>query len=226
MNFPARNAVRRILLAGPLLAITACGGGGSGAIPARDANVIGGGEAIPTNRAPLISGAAPSVARIGEPYVFQPDVSDPDGDALGIKAGNLPPWARLDPQTGRISGTPRPGDEGIHESITLTVADAARSAELGPFSIYVTAPPVARLTWERPPSKVDGTPLDDLAGFRILYGRSAEDLDHSILISNPAQTTYEFAAEELGSGIWYFAVVGVNEGGLEGPPTVPAMKSI
>ena len=43
---------------------------------------------------------------------------------------------------------------------------------------------VASLRWETPSSKFDGSPLDDLAGYRILYGRNSDDLDKSVLISN------------------------------------------
>ena len=66
--------------------------------------------------------------------------------------------------------------------------------------------------------------LDDLAGYRISYGRDAEVLDHSIFINDPAQTSYEFST--LDSGVWYFAVIAVNASGLEGPPTVPVRKTI
>ena len=83
---------------------------------------------------------------------------------------------------------------------------------------------VASLRWEMPPSKVGGEPLDDLAGYRILYGRSSSDLDHSVMIPDPATTSYQFST--LTSGIWYFAVVAVNSNGLEGPPTTLATKSI
>jgi hypothetical protein len=83
---------------------------------------------------------------------------------------------------------------------------------------------VASLRWEVPPSKLDGSPLDDLAGYRIRYGRNSDDLDKSVFISDPAVTSYEF--NSLPSGIWYFAVVAVNAGGLEGPPTTTTMKSI
>jgi hypothetical protein len=83
---------------------------------------------------------------------------------------------------------------------------------------------VASLRWEIPSSKVSGEPLDDLAGFRILYGRSSSDLDHSVLIMDPAVTSYQFS--KLTSGVWYFAVVAVSSNGLEGPPTTFASKSI
>jgi hypothetical protein len=179
------------------------------------------------NRAPTISTAATAVAQVGETYDYQPQASDPDGDALHFSANNLPPWASMNPDNGRISGTPGENDLGVYEAITITVADALRQTESAPFSITVVGDAgsgVASLQWERPPSKVDGSPLDDLAGYRILYGRSSDDLDRSVLIADPARTSYEFSS--LPTGIWYFAVVAVNSGGLEGPSTTVASKSI
>ena len=71
---------------------------------------------------------------------------------------------------------------------------------------------------------MDGLPLDDLAGYRILYGRNGEDLDKSVFLSDPSTTSYRF--DSLSGGMWYFAVVAVSSGGLEGPPTIVASKSI
>ena len=87
------------------------------------------------------------------------------------------------------------------------MADATHHAISSPFNITVVGPAsgVATLEWEQPLSKVDGSPLDDLAGYRIVYGRNPEDLDHSVFIDDPAQTSYEFAT--LSSGVWYFAVI-------------------
>jgi hypothetical protein len=213
------------------LAFYGCGGGGdsdsSGAAPVAQAPVA----PAAANRAPSLAGTAGEFARIGETYVFQPQATDPDGDAMSFSATNLPPWASLDPTSGRLSGTPGPTDEGIYESITIVVADAVRRTESAPFSITVfadvaseAATGVASLRWELPPSKLDGSPLDDLAGFRIKYGRDENDLDQSVLVNDPTVTTYEF--NSLQSGIWYFAVVAVNASGLEGPPTTTTMKSI
>ena len=181
------------------------------------------------NAAPTISGAAGAAALVGAVYQFQPSASDPDGDPLTFTATNLPPWASVDSATGRITGTPTANDVGQYESISLTVADAAHQASLAPFTIVVSAAgsPVAggaSVNWVTPPSKVDGTPLDDLAGYRIAYGRTAEDLDNSVFIENPAATSYQFNALE--GGVWYFAVIAVNASGLEGPPSIAVMKSI
>jgi hypothetical protein len=178
------------------------------------------------NRAPTISGDANKVAQVGSEYAFQPEWADAEGDSLTFTATNLPGWAALDPKTGRISGTPHPTDVGAYESISITVADASHHVTSRDFSITVVgaASGVARLQWPTPVSKVDGSVLDDLAGYRILYGRDPEDLDHSVFISDPGAHSYEFAT--LDSGTWYFSIVAVNAGGEEGPATTPAMKVI
>ena len=167
-----------------------------------------------------------AAARVGIAYKLLPDTSNPGHRALTFTAQNLPPWARLDASTGTISGTPRTTDIGEHSDIIITVADGAHRIASQPFSISVvgSGSGVATLQWRRPDSKVDGSPLDDLAGYRISYGRDPDDLDHSVFISDPDETSYEFSTLE--EGMWYFAVIGVNANGVEGPPTVTAQKAI
>jgi hypothetical protein len=234
MQFDGRQFVRALLPLIPLAFCHGCGGGGEGGGSGAQAQV-----SAPVT-APANGNAAPSItivpedtARVGVTYELVPVATDPDGDTLRFSASSLPGWASLDPNTGRIIGTPGENDEGIYESITLTVADATHSIVTPPFSITVVndtavaetpGTGVAALRWEVPPSKVDGSPLDDLAGYRILYGHDAADLDNSVLITDPAVTSFQVTA--LGSGTWYFAVVAVNAGGLEGPPTTLMSKSI
>ena len=118
-------------------------------------------------------------ARVGVTYDYQPEATDPEGDALRFSAASLPPWASMDPTTGRITGTPGENDSGIYESITIIVADATHaivsSAILDHRGERSRRPVPAwpRCSWEMPPSKVDGSPLDDLAGYRILYGHDS-----------------------------------------------------
>jgi hypothetical protein len=199
-------------------------------------------EAAPVSELPAIPAAAPSSqnqapsifarvidsVRAGETYDWQPTASDADGDHLTFSAVNLPPWANIDSNTGRISGTPAAADVGIYESITISVADSARQTTTSQaFSITVTGDEhagVAALRWDLPLSKVSGEPLDDLAGYRILYGRDSDDLDRSVFVNDPNATSFEI--DSLASGIWYFAVVAVSASGLEGPPTTIASKSI
>ena len=230
----AKGLVSALLPAVAIALVHGCGGGGSSETaqneePAQSpvAPAPSPTPAAATNRAPTINQVSDEYARVGETYALQPVAADADGDSLRFTATNLPPWASIDPQDGRITGTPGVADEGVYESIVIAVADSAHKTESAPFSITVmaeVASGVATLRWEAPPSKLDGAPLDDLAGYRILYGRSADNLDQSVLIDDPAITSYEFTA--LQKGLWYFAVVAVNSGGLEGPPTVVMTKSI
>jgi len=206
---------------------------------------------VSRNVPPIITVGAIADAQVGAPFDYQPAVQDPDRDTLQFKVDNLPPWASVDPASGHITGTPGPDDAGLYEAISITVADAKHKVVTAPFSIVVnpavnpaatadaeitvdseiTGEPapelgtgVASLQWEMPPSKVSGEPLDDLAGYRILYGHSSSDLDQSVLILDPAVTSYQFTT--LTSGTWYFAVVAISANGLEGPPTTYASKSI
>jgi hypothetical protein len=182
---------------------------------------------VHTNRAPVIDQPGDGYARAGQPFSYRPVVTDGDGDELRFTAANLPPWARVDAATGEVTGSPTAADAGIYEDIVITAADASHVTRSQPFSITVNgdvATGTATLRWEAPPSRLDGAPLDDLAGYRILFGRDSDNLDRSVLIDDPNVTTFEF--KELPAGIWYFAVVAVNAGGLEGPPTTITMKSI
>lgn len=225
----AKGLVSVLLLASFPLAFHGCSGASRPEAPAASGG--SGGAPAPTvqasNQAPTIDSLRDEVARVGQTFAYQAAARDADGDALLYSAENLPPWASIDPTNGRITGTPGAADVGVYEQISIRVADAGRSAQTAPFSITVVeeaASGVATLRWELPPSKVDGSPLDDLAGFRIVYGRSSDDLDRSVFIDNPATTNYEFTG--LTSGIWYFAVIAVNANGLEGPPTTITTKSI
>src|SRR5690606_4437477 len=90
------------------------------------------------NRAPAISGTAPTTATIGVQYSFTPSASDPDGNTLGFSIENRPDWATFDTTTGRLSGTPKTA--GTHANIAIRVNDGNLSAALPAFSIQVNAP--------------------------------------------------------------------------------------
>lgn len=81
----------------------------------------------------------------------------------------------------------------------------------------VTPPTVpqttATLTWGRPVSNTDGSPLTDLAGYTVYYGRSATQLDQTIRILVPTATAW--TVDQLTTGTWYFAVTALNAGNGE-----------
>jgi len=225
MQRQSRNLLRAFL---PLVPFCLCQSCGVSSQPTAAATPAAVDAAAVSNAPPTIVLAAVENAHVGATFDYQPVAQDPEHDTLQFSATNLPTWASLDTTSGRISGTPGSMDAGVYESVSITVADATHKVVTAPFSITVTpaleGTGVALLQWEAPPSKVSGEPLDDLAGYRILYGRSSSDLDHSVLITDPATTSYQFSS--LTPGVWYFAVVAVSSNGLEGPPTTLASKSI
>lgn len=71
----------------------------------------------------------------------------------------------------------------------------------------------ASLTWEPPNSRVDGSPLANLAGYKIYYGRMSGTYDYEIDVDNPGVSTY--VVEDLVPGEWFFSVSAYDTDGLE-----------
>jgi len=220
---PWGRTLRTLALAAALTVLAGCGDDEEEA----QADSPGAPTAPVINGAPSISGAAPAQIRVGQAYSFQPTASDPDGDRLTFTATNLPRWASFTPGTGKISGTPAAGEEGVYDRITISVSDGRSTASLGAFRVTVTqdtASGTALLSWTSPTTNADGSVLTDLSGFRIIYGRNANDLDQSIAITNPSISTY--VIERLSAGTWHFAVIALNARSVESPPSNLGSKTI
>ncbi len=122
----------------------------------------------------------------GSPIEFTPIASDPDGDGLTFRIANKPAWAHFDNATGRLSGTPQEADVGIFTEIKITVTDGKHSAGLPRFAISVDQISTGSVTlsWYPPTQNADGSPLTDLAGYRVYYGHSADSLHQVITLDN------------------------------------------
>lgn len=205
------------------LLLAACGGGdGGGSSPSGNQNDPGGTSG---NAAPRIQGEPAQSVAPSEAYSFQPSASDPNGDRLVFSASNVPAWASFDTSTGRLSGTPSEADLGTYEGIVITVTDGRTSTSLRPFSIAVgQGNGTATLSWLPPLENADGTALTDLAGYRVRYGRSPDDLSRVIDLPNPALNVY--VVENLSAGTWYFAVASVNSNGDTSDLSNVASKTI
>jgi hypothetical protein len=202
--------------------VTACGGGGGDAATApQTGSPPQPGTPSGTNHAPTISGSPGTSAQVGQAYSFQPTASDSDGDTLTYTVANKPAWLVFNTSTGRLNGTPASGDVGSFAGITITVSDGKTSANLGAFAVAVSAASAttgsATLSWTPPTQNSDGSSLTNLAGYKVLYGRSASALDQTISLTNPSLNTYQ--VDNLGSGTWFFAIVTVNAAGGESVPT-------
>ena len=82
----------------------------------------------------------------------------------------------------------------------------------------------ATLLWIAPTKNTNGTPLTNLAGYRINYGTSAGSLTKVITITSATTTSYEIT--NLTAGTWYFTIQAYNAEGVDSSPSVSASKSI
>ena len=179
-----------------------------------------------TNRPPTISGTPSNSVRIGSSYSFQPTASDPDGNSLTFSIQNRPSWASFSTSTGRLSGTPSASNAGAYAGIVISVTDGSSSVSLPAFSINViqAANGSATLSWQPPTQNEDGTPLTNLAGYRVTYGQSASALSEQVELTNPGLSSYMVSG--LGSGTWYFAVKSFTAAGVESDLSNLASKTI
>ena len=173
-----------------------------------------------------MSGTPPSQVLIGQTYTFTPTVNNPSGAALTFTATNLPAWASINASTGQITGTPGAGDVGTYSNIRITVSGGGSSVTSPAYSVQVvgSATGSATLTWMPPTENTDGSPLQDLAGFKVYWGQSPSNLDNSTTINSVGITTY--VIDQLTPATWYFATTALNSSGLESAFSNIASKTI
>jgi len=179
------------------------------------------------NTAPSISGVPSGAATTGKAYSFTPSAADPDGQTLKFAITNKPAWAVFDTASGRLYGTPTSANLGTFSSIVISVTDGLATSALSGFSIVVANPApagTATLSWLPPTQNVDGTPLTNLAGYRVVYGQSSTNLTSSLDIPNPAITTAMI--ESLASGTWYFAIKAYTTDSIESSLSSLAQKMV
>ena len=71
------------------------------------------------------------------------------------------------------------------------------------------------LNWTPPTENEDGTPLTNLAGYNIHYGKASRQYTQRISVSNPGVASY--VVQDLTGGKYYFSVAAVNSHGTESP---------
>ena len=106
------------------------------------------------------------------------------------------------------------------------MTDGAASAALGAFNISVQAiaSGSAQLTWNPPTTNTDGSPLTNLAGFKVYWGTSPGSYSSSVTIMSAGITTY--IVENLTPSTYHFAVTAINSVGAESTLSGPASKTI
>jgi hypothetical protein len=167
------------------------------------------------NLSPEISGTPIALAAVNQLYVFRPLATDPEGDELEYGVVNLPSWLSFDSLSGTVSGIPAVDNVGTYNNIWVSVTDGFNVTALGPFSVEVVT--IGRdsvsLSWQPPIENDDGTPLLDLAGYRLRYGLESNTYPNVIDINSPGILT--FSVDNLVPNKYYFVLSAYNSNGIE-----------
>ncbi|RRS33318.1 MAG: hypothetical protein OI74_08395 [Gammaproteobacteria bacterium (ex Lamellibrachia satsuma)] len=127
------------------------------------------------NRAPVISGLAPTQVVAGSSYQFTPSAVDQDGDSLTFSITGKPAWATFDSSTGRLFGTPSVSDAGNYENVGIAVSDGVHNVSLPNFAISVSLANSA--------PTISGTPLNEVTeGTPYQFTPVASDADNNPLV--------------------------------------------
>ena len=210
-----QSSLRLILPALGVSLMAACSGGGGGGAP---------NEPPAANRAPTISMPASFDAVVGAAVTITPTASDPDGDALTFTVGNRPAWMSFSTQTGVLTGTPAAGDVGNY-NVMITASDGRlQASDQAAITVSGAVAGRATLSWDAPLQRVDGSPLTNLAGFKLYYGSSANNLQNVVQVADPGARSH--VIENLTRGTWYFAASAYDQGGIESARSNVASKTI
>jgi hypothetical protein len=159
-------------------------------------------------------------------YSFTPAANDADGNALTFTIAGRPAWASFNTTTGRLQGTPALADVGTSANITISVSDGTATTSLPAFSVQVvaTATGSAMLSWTPPTQNSDGSPLTNLAAYRVHFGTASGSYPNMTTVNNPGIAT--FVVDQLTPATWHFVVTAVNASGVESTFSNAATKTV
>jgi hypothetical protein len=179
------------------------------AIVVRDSNTV------PTDAPPKIVGTPQTSIIQGTAYAFQPTATDANGDALTFSIVNKPSWMSFSTSTGRLSGTPLAANVAQYPDIRISVSDGKNTVSLPAFTLTVVQSGTASMSvsWQPPIANTDGTPLTNLAGFKIHYGTTSTNLDRIVTVASPSATS--FVVTNLVPGTYYVSMTSYNSSGIE-----------
>jgi hypothetical protein len=80
----------------------------------------------------------------------------------------------------------------------------------------------ATLAWSAPTTNTDGTPLTDLAGYKVHYGKSSGTYTNTVTIGKATS----YSINNLAPGTYYFTVTAYDTTGLESGYSNEVAKTI
>jgi hypothetical protein len=120
-------------------------------------------------------------------------------------------------QTAADSGTSTSGSSTTSGSTTSGSTTSGSTTTTGSTGSTTPPTPVAgtslTLGWVAPTQNSNGTPITDLAGYKIHYGTASENYSKVVAVSNPSISRY--VMDSLESGTYFFAITAYNSKGIE-----------
>ncbi len=164
------------------------------------------------NSAPIISGTPTRKIEVGSYYSFLPVASDENGDSLSFSITNKPSWASFNTQTGELFGTTNSPTD--HVNINISVSDGSYISKLDTFAIEVTLQQKfnVQISWEKPLLNTNGSSLNNISSYRIMYGSSAENKDNTVYFDGSAVVG---TIEDLSPGDYFLSMTTITQNALE-----------
>ncbi len=207
---PMRALTWAVLLA--IMLMTGCSGSSGGATDGGGQGTVdrdptptpqpppdGGAEPTPADPPSVDLASASDIVNQGE--TVQLTWSSQQADSCAASGG----WSGTRPTSGSATVGPLNGST----TFTLTCSGAGGNAVA---MLSVAVLDVVTLNWVPPTENVDGSPLTDLAGYRIYYGEQSRAYTEELAVSDAAATGQNV---ELRSGSYYFAMTALDADGNE-----------
>jgi hypothetical protein len=216
MNYPRALQFSIVFL---FTASTVACSGGSGGSAYQD--VSGEGNGGSGDGGANQTGVTVTITNPGAPEIDTTDHSmDLKGSAQSQSGITAVSWETNRGSEGSANGTESwtisdiPLELGANK-ITVTATDASGRSQSDTIIINRESGGTGSVTlsWLPPTERTDGTPLDNLAGYKISFGRMSKVYDYTVTIDNPGLATY--VVENLKPGSWYFAITAYDTEGLE-----------
>ena len=108
---------------------------------------------------------------------------------------------------------------GTATTTPSTVADTAPTSgsTTSGSGTSTTTPPASSssvaFSWTAPTENNNGSPLTNLAGYKIHYGTASQDYSEVVALNNPSLNRY--VLDSLPKGTYYFAITAYNSAGIE-----------
>jgi hypothetical protein len=138
------------------------------------------------------------------------------GDGPGMDADFLDDFSVAISSDGNADTSGQPGDGGN---------PPAKGPHPQPNPEPEPANPIRslRVEWTAPTRNTDGSPLTDLAGFRIYYGTERDRPFNVLELSDPAQTRHTF---NLTSGTYFIEMTAFDLNGNESAPSNRLVRTV